>query len=193
MGYDAGYYGAYFDWLCDKINLRPGTYDILIHELYAIDFIWTIDLDFNRAEDGIVLRGEYHTRQGNILEMDKLARKPCSVLEALIGLAKTMDFIMDDDDRGDRTRIWFWEMIANLDLDIYNDASFDGDAFGKGYLRINEIYLICNRWMNREFDSNGFGSPFPLRHPHRNQLESTMIDQMNDYILEKYVVNDEIL
>ena len=60
------YYGEYFDWLCGIINSKPGMYDILIHELYSMDFFWVIELDSNRAEDGLILRGEFHDSQDEI-------------------------------------------------------------------------------------------------------------------------------
>lgn len=182
---------AYFDWLCDKINLPEGSYDILIRELYSMEYYWVIGLDENRAEDGYVLRGYFHNADGSTA-LDTLRDKPCSVLEMLIGLAQKMDYLLSDDGRGDRTRIWFWEMIGNLGLDKYYDACFE-EPFGKDMSRIGEIHDICNKWMGRRFTYRGYGSPFPLAAPHRDQREQQLIDQMNDYILENYIVDDEIL
>ena len=182
---------AYYEWLCDIINLQYDTYDILICELYNIPFRWVIDLDANRAEDGVILRGYFHNPDGTTA-LDTFANKPCSVLEMLIALAQKMDYILADDGRGDRTRIWFWEMITNLGLDKYYDAEFK-EPFGNDMGRIKEIHNICDKWMYRDFTYRGFGSPFPLISPYRDQREQQIIDQMNDYILEKYVVDDEIL
>lgn len=178
------YYGSYFDWLCEVINLKPGLYDILINELYNIDFTWVLDLDSNRAEDGLILRGEY----AGAAEIDK----PCSVLEALIGLAIKMNYLLDDEDRGDRTRLWFWEMIDNLGLSDYTDSKLNG-LFGQGLEATNEIRDICNRWMNREFDYAGVGSPFPLNTPYEDQRKLHLIGQLNAYVLEKHVYGDDIL
>ena len=180
------YQGEYFDWLCDRINLQRGKYDILIHELYNIDFTWVIELDSNRAEDGLILRGYFNTDDLMLLS------KPCSVLEALIGLAERMDYIMDDEDRGDRTRIWFWEMIDNLGLNRYADENFDS-PYGRDMDQLNDIHSICSRWLNREFDYAGNGSPFPLNNPHTDQRELHMIDQLNEYILDKHMFGDEIM
>jgi len=182
------YYGQYFDWLCSLINLRSGSYDILIHELYSIEFTWVIDLDANRAEDGIILRGDFHQRGFD----EYIEDRPCSVLEALIAMARNMDYILDDDDRGDRTRIWFWEMIQNLKLDGFTDASFE-EPFGEDMARLDNIREICNVWMNREFTYAGWGSPFPLFSAHRDQRKLHIIDQMNDYILERHMNGDELL
>lgn len=181
----------YFEWLCDMINLQYDTYDILIYELYNIPFFWKIELDANRAEDGIILRGYFHNDDGTTA-LDTFADKPCSVLEMLIALSKKMDYLLADDGRGDRTRIWFWEMISNLGLDKYYDAEFN-EPFGEDMGRIKEIQQICDKWMNRNFSYRGYGSPFPLVRPHRDQRQQQLIDQMNDYILENYIVDDEIM
>ncbi len=181
-------YDPYYEWLCDKIDLEPGTYDILMCELYNIPFEWVIELDKNRAEDGYILRGYFHNPDGSTA-LDSCGDKPCSVLEALIALSQKMDYMLADEGRGDRTRIWFWEMIGNLKLDEFTDASFE-EPFGEDMGRLRQITNICERWMRREFSYRGYGSPFPLMNPHRDQREQHLIDQMNDYILEKYVVND---
>lgn len=186
---DSMYRGQYFDWLCEKINLRPGLYDILISHLHSLPFTWIVELDSNRAEDGLVLRGEFHA---NKYEIEAMEDMPCSVLEALIGLALKMDYILDDDDKGDRTRIWFWEMIDNLGLDRFTD-SFLGGPFGKNIDRTNDITEICQIWLNREFDYSGNGSPFPLKNPHDDQRRLHMMAQLNEYILENYMFEDELL
>lgn len=182
------YYGEYFDWLCEQINLKPGVYDYLMRILYDINFTWVIDLDFNRSEDGIILRGDFYNDENNTPE--KIENKPCSVLEALIGLAKKMNYILDDADRGDRTRIWFWEMIDNLGLSKFKDSTFEDPVDIKNKLKINDI---CTKWMTRKFEYDGSGSPFPLNNPNRDQRTLHMIDQINDYVLEHYVFDDEIL
>ena len=180
---------VYFSMLCDIINLDYHLYSQLIYELYSIDFFSVIELDSNREYDGLVLRGEYFN---SLNELDELAlqSKPCSVLEALIGLSKCMNVLLDDDDRGDRTRIWFWEFISNLGLDKYTDAYMD-DCYGRGLSKTNDIRKICNTWMSRKFNYDGRGSPFPLKNPYEDQRNLDMIRQLNAYVLENYVVNDE--
>lgn len=179
---------AYYEWLCDKIDLVPGTFDILIRELYGLSFRWKLDLDENRAEDGYVLRGYFHNPDGSTA-LDALSDRPCSILEMLIALAQKMDYLMSDTGRGDRTKIWFWEMLENLGLTAFSDDSFD-EPFGDDMTRLGEIRSICDRWMDREFTYRGYGSPFPLMSPQRDQRDQHMIDQMNDYVLENYVVDD---
>ena len=177
----------YFSWLCELINLDIDKYELLIRELYNIQFFWILELDSDRQYDGIVLRGECGEEYVGI---DKLHDKPCSVLEVMISLARDMNDILDDEDRGDRTRIWFWEMISNLGLDEFTNECLDGE-YGAGLVYFNDIQKICNTWLSRKFDYNGRGSPFPLNHPHDDQRKLDMIRQLNAYILENYIVNDE--
>ena len=104
---DSKYIGGYFDWLCEIINLDAKVYDSLIHELYTMPFEWILPLDSDRNYDGFILREEYYGNK----EYYNVNNKHCSVLEVLIVLARDMNYILDDEDRGDRTRIFFWEFI----------------------------------------------------------------------------------
>ena len=183
---DRNYIGGYFDWLCELINLDESEYSILIKALYVIPFQWILELDINRNRDGLLLREEfaefYPKGIGAIGDT-------ASVLEVLIGLSRQMDFILDDEDRGDRTRLWFWEFIKNLNLDIYTDYYIESQC----YHYMDDIEAICMKWMNRQFEYNGVGSPFPLDKPLDNQVHLDMIRQLNAYILEKHMYEDEIL
>ena len=181
------YFGGYYDWLCEIINVKENLYDILIHELYSIDFLWKLPLDSDRNYDGLILRDEYYSYQSEPND-----NKRCSVLEVLIALSRKMDYILDDDDRGDRTRIWFWEMIDNLDLMKFTDDRIC-DMFGSGWATTNEIHKIIDIWMNRNFEYNGKGSPFPLDNPLEDQRNLDLIRQLNAYILEKHMYKDELL
>lgn len=177
------YQGDYFDWLCEIINLRQGKYDGLIHELYVTPFKWVLELDSNRVDDGLVLRGEF---PGVTYENEQFGDdQTCSVLEVLIALARKFDYILSEDDCGDRTRIWFWEMIGNLTLMYFTDGVLE-----ENFSELNRVDRILDIWMSRKFDYDGAGSPFALMHPHRDQTKIQLIDQMNDYILENYI-NDE--
>ena len=180
------YADSYFDWLCELINLRYDQYEILMRELYSIDYVWVRPLDSDRAEDGLILRNTYHNSNGF---SGSLENKPCSVLEVLITLAQSMNFILDDDDKGDRTRIWFWEMIHNLGLSKFTNNYIERSS----YASLNNIQRICNVWMLRQFQYDGRGSPFPLRYPYDDQRSLDMVRQLNAYVLENYITDDEIL
>ena len=183
------YRGQYFDWLCELINLREGVYDSLIFELYSIDFEWILPLDSDREYDGMVLRESFYDTR---IVKHQLKNKPCSVLEVLIALAQRFDFILDDEDRGDRTRIWFWEMIDNLGLKKFNNVYLD-TPYGRKFKKLNQIRDICDIWMKRKFEYSGYGSPFPLDYPNEDQRKIDLVCQLNQYILEKHIYNDELL
>lgn len=183
------YVGEYFDYLCELINLDESVYSMLISELYSIPFEWVLDLDSDRNYDGFVLQGTYY---GNVDNPDIVGDRHCSVLEILIVLAQKMDYILDDDDRGDRTRIWFWELIDNLGYMKFTNSYLE-EPYGRDFDKLNEIRYIAKRWLNREFEYNGEGSPFPINVPHEDQRTVDLIRQLNAYILDKYLYNDELL
>lgn len=179
MGYEEEYDG-YFIWLCSLVDTDMSRYSELLYRLHDTDFVWCLDRDDGRAADGLALREEYCSIDiWNDWVM--LMEKPCSVLEALIGLARRMDDMLSDDMVTNHVRVWFWEFIKNLGLKRYSnivvsicDADFD-------------IQMILSRWMNREFDFDGSGSLFPLDEPCADQREKTIIYQLNAYVLEKYL------
>ena len=124
--------------------------------------------------------------------MEDPTNKHCTVLEALIALAQKMDYILDDEDKGDRTRLWFWEMLDNLGLCLYSNDRFV-DPFGRDLGQLNEIRHACDIWMSRRFEYDGTGSPFPLRNPHEDQRNIDLIKQMNAYIMEMHMYKNELL
>ena len=188
--YDEGRDVGYFNWLCDLINLDEGQFDILIYELHSIMFEWVLPFDANRSYDGFVLRYRYDEYSNSVI--DDPTGQHCTVLEALIALSEKMDYILDDEDRGDRARLWFWEMVDNLGLCEYSNSTFI-DPFGRDLSRLNEIHHICDIWMHREFEYNGEGSPFPLKNPQEDQRDLDLIRQMNAYVMEKHMYKNELL
>lgn len=61
---------------------------------------------------------------------------------------------MDDPEIGDRTSQWFWSMIANLGLSSMIDKNFDQEY-------AEEVVL---RFLNREYEPDGIGGLFNVRH-----------------------------
>lgn len=162
---------SYFLWLLDRIDDGSGRteeYEELLWYLYERDFTWIIDMDENRAAYGLDLRYEFDPGYftGN---------KPCSVLEMMIALAYNWEHnITYDHHLGDRTPVWFWTMVENLGLlDVDEDPSF-------GY----ECEKIVDNWLRRRFRPDGFGSPFPLKRPMRDQRKIEIWLQVQDYVLE---------
>ena len=126
-----GLTNEYFDWLYDLVSYgrysRRSTYFKLFSYLHNIDFTYTIEMDGNRAEDGMNLR--YRFARERAYNYSVVAScidiRPCSVLEMMIALAIRGEEIMYDPELGDRTSTWFWYMITNLGLDTMDDNHFN--------------------------------------------------------------------
>lgn len=149
----------YFEWLYDLVcgdrYSKQISYRKLLMCLHSIPFTYVIPKDKNRAEDGIDLRYRF-TRNKDL--PDEL-RGPCSVLEMMIALSiRCEETIMDNPDIGDRTSQWFWGMIVNLGLGSMTDEYFD-----KPYVK-----ETVDKFLNREYESNGKGGLFTVRHCDRD-------------------------
>jgi hypothetical protein len=148
----------YFEWLYDMVCgerfSNAISYKKLLSHLHTTTFTYSIPNDKNRAEDGIGLRYRFALYLDDLSVMDDL-RGPCSVLEMMAGLSvRCEEIIMDDPDVGDRTGQWFWGMIANLGLSSMVDNRFD------------RFYVdeVIDRLLNREYEPNGAGGLFTVRH-----------------------------
>lgn len=148
----------YFEWLCELIDAKRFSkrvsYRKLLMHLHNIEFTWIIPLDNNRADDGIQLRRRFALAR-NDLALQRCLTGPCSVLEMMVALAvRCEEWIMDDEQMGNRTGQWFWGMIHNLGLSPMTDSKFDRDF----------IDDAIARFLNREYEPNGKGGLFTVKH-----------------------------
>lgn len=170
---------SYFCWLIGLIgdDYVQTNYQRLLWKLYTTDYIWELDYDENRAVDGLYLRREFEQQSGYLATVDR--NKQCSVLEMLIALARRAEEdIMHDPDYGDRSGTWFWTMLQNLGLDIYDDYHW----FEK------EVDKILDVFLHRRYEKNGFGGAFPVRKPNRDLRKTDLWWQMNAYLEEHFPV-----
>lgn len=150
----------YFDWMYQlvmQVSPRPSgrSYKKLFRYLNSVDFFYTNPMDSNRVADGIELRYRfaYETDVDQATVASLLDDHPCSVMEMLLALAiRCEEAIMYDPDEGDRTSVWFWEMIHSLGLENMSDAHFNQDY-------VDDIIF---RFMNREYLPNGQGGLFTI-------------------------------
>lgn len=154
----------YFEWMYDLViaSAPKGTiqeyksYRKLLYRLYETEFIYIIDMDGNRAEDGIDLRYRFGYECGHpdYLIASYLDNEPCSVLEMLVALdIRCEEHITFDPDMGDEVfGRWFWVMIENLDLSCMTDEDFDPIYTDK----------IIDIFLNREYSRNGVGGLFVI-------------------------------
>ena len=179
----------YFKWLIKRLNVpeeetnmkRLGELDL--KKLGTIPFKYTIHTDYNREFDAKKLRTEYY---GEDLP-DYILKSPASVLEVLVGLSIRMcEEVLGDDTS------WDLFCLMLLNLGIYN-KDVVGSTPCRGWCHDEDIPGIVDKWLNREFDFNGVGSPFPLK---RNDegLDQRKIDiwqQLSLYLDEiKYSEED---
>lgn len=172
---------AYFRWLVGLIgnDYIEGHYQNLLHKLYVTDYIWELDYDRNRAADGLFLRKLFLREMGFSAETELLNRG-CSMLEMMVALArKAEDDIMYNPDFGDRTGYWFWTMIQNLGLDLYDD----------GFWFEDEVNRILDVFIHRRYAENGSaGGAFPVRNRTRDLRNTDLWWQMNSYLEENFPV-----
>lgn len=169
----------YFDWMyqlvCDKRYSKRLSYLKLLHRLHDTEFIWVLPMDANRADDGTSLRYRFGDERGYPQSMvaSYLDDRPCSVLEMMIALAiRCEEHIMDNQDYGDRTGQWFWNMIVNLGLNGMNDDNFD----------VNDTDRIVSRFLNREYRADGNGGLFAIEHCRRDLRAVEIWYQMDWYL-----------
>ena len=168
----------YYQWILDKIRgyAEPYfNYSLLLCELHSIEFTYGIMNDENRAIDGVNLRHEYMDEQNvpDIFYHDS----PCSVLEMMVGLAVRVDREIMRQPGADNSYQWFWMMIDNLDLSRCTDEHFSSE-----YVRQQ-----IGKWLGREFQRNGVGSPFPLKIKNcQDQRKQTIWAQMCGYLSENF-------
>ena len=106
---------SYFDWLVGQV--KGCEKREFLRFLFDLDFVYTLELDKNRAKDGLILRKIWK----NSLEEEGIRtnfeaifeEKPeCSVLEMVLGVAIRMEDLLYIPGQ-DQIWKWFWELIEN--------------------------------------------------------------------------------
>lgn len=175
---------AYFCWLIRLIgdDYIAANYQKLLRKLYSMEYVWELVYDKNRAADGLYLRKIFDAEMGSTgILQPKMSESPapCSVLEMLIALARSAENnIMHDPDYGDRSPIWFWEMLENLGLDIYDDYNYYE----------SEVDKIMDIFLHRRYATNGVGGAFPVTKPAQNMRQKDLWWQMNAYLEERFPI-----
>lgn len=152
---------SYFEWLvdlaCGERYSNKISYRKLLDVLHNTKFTYSIPNDRNRAEDGMDLRGRFASDMKEY-PYDTIIRNlagRCSILEMMIALSiRCEENIMDDPNVGDRTGQWFWGMIINLGLGHMTDDIFD----------YQYVVTVINRFLDREYEPDGRGGLFTVRH-----------------------------
>jgi hypothetical protein len=147
----------YFEWLCSKVIDEDSNvkYSKLMSCLFDSSFIPVMNMDENRADDGKNLRYRFG-REAEVpssVILRELDDDICSMLEMMIALSiRCEETIMTDEEYGDRTGEWFWNMIVSLGLGTMNDLRFDEKY----------VNIIVDRFINRQYKRNGEGGLFTI-------------------------------
>jgi hypothetical protein len=171
---------AYLRWLVETFCMSPDgelrffEHHMLTEQMFRKDYYYIVRNDENRAEDGTYLRYLYHLEHPGAT----IPQTPCSFLEFLIGVGRRLSEILAEGEELP-VYLYFWELAANLGLDVYNDERY-------GYEDTPFIVDdIMNRLMDRKYDRKGVGGLFPLEEEgHRNQRRLEVWYQMQDYMFE---------
>lgn len=169
----------YFNWMCglvcNEAHPKRAFYkDLLIH-LHDTEFVYILDMDSNRAQDGVDFRYRfaYEFEYDRSIVDRSLNDKPCSVLEMMVALAhRCEEDIMEDPELGDRTGQWFWDMIVSLGLDDMDDDNFDQTY----------VDFVINRFLKREYRRNGEGGLFTIERCDCDLRDVEIWYQMNWYL-----------
>lgn len=144
--------------------------------LHDMEFVYILEMDGNRADDGISLRDRFaYENDLDWHEVDEMLDGPCSILEMMVALSKKCADYMAEADEPDNTSKWFFMMIQNLGL-----IGFDDDAFDEG-----AAVDILNQFMRREYMPDGRGGLFTVagRHDMRTvEIWYQMMYWLDDYI-----------
>jgi len=168
---------VYFNWLYHKLASvdvpTPSlTFYTLLRELHNTEFVWSVQGDDNRAQDGLDIRREFF--RNSFVVMDSYWEHiGCSTLEMLFGLSRRGEF-----NTSMSARDWFWLLLDNLHLAQLSDAR-SGVS--------NKVQKTIDIFLSRKYQANGFGGLFPLKRPIQNQQEVEIWYQFHAYIYENEI------
>lgn len=170
----------YFEWMYNLVcGIKKVSYRKLLYFLHSVPFYYLIEMDDNRAGDGVSLRYRFGNQMGyhNSVIATYLDNRECSVLEMMVALANRIEeSIMDNPEFGDRTGEWFFSMLGSLQISNQNDDIFDAEYVG------NVVKVL----LERIYEPNGLGGLFTLERPRRD-MRGVEIWMQAMWYLDEYI------
>jgi hypothetical protein len=178
---------TYFNHLKTEAFLRKEdqrNYEGVLRLLHDIPFTWLIHADDNRAGDAMTFRQSEFLDQFvfpsdvDLVRLGQWATATPSVLEVLLGCARRWVYYFG----GQSVAFYFGHMFRGLDLQNFNGRT----------LNLGQQEAVRNRidiWLNRQFEPDGTGSPWPLLGNWRRYEDQRKVDmwaQMNAYSAEHF-------
>ena len=167
----------YYQWLIGLLDddYLAESYQKLTADMFETEFVWTVAYDGNRAADGLNMRSIYSRESGRPVYIDT----DCNVLEMFVALCRRCDEeLMYDPDEQRGAGYWFWVILENMGLDIYDDYMYDERA----------VEYILEVVLERKYARNGHGGLFPCD---KNGTDFRKMDlwwQLNTYLNEEFPV-----
>ena len=141
-----------------------------------------VELDHNLISNVVDMQNEFANERGFAYPEDNHV---ISVFEVLAVMAiKAEDELMTNGDYGDRTPVWFYAMLHNLELDAYPDYIWNRRNENEIKREIEDIMV---RFLNREYNYDGSdGGAFVLRHPREDLRGVDLWYQLLWWLSENY-------
>jgi hypothetical protein len=186
----------YYSWLRDWVETtgKRNKYNILLKSLHDKKFKWFVPNDDNRAFEGINLRQQFCEEELNLCFSDLydsnviIGDNEATMLEVILALAFRCDSIMADNADNVSINDWFWRLLNNAELDIYDDE-YCGYSCDSRY----EIDKILEKIINRTYKRNGEGALFPLKKSKKDQRKIELWYQMCQFLVENFYCEGLIL
>lgn len=157
----------YLNWLISQIQIvgPSRTYNELFLQMQSTPFIWSIEGDDSRANDGRDLRIDYPHRE------DLSRQDYVTFLEVLIGLSRRLAFIA-----GGEAELWAWQLIENLGLANFTDPLNNHQR--------QELRERLTKVISRTYGPDGYGGFFPLNNPQEDQTKVEIWKQLHSFVNE---------
>lgn len=175
---------AYFYWLIELVGdgFSEICYQKLLWKLFSTPFYYELDYDKNRAIDGLFLRRKFYQQVAGMPEpkMKNGEEYPCSVLEMMIALARQAeDNLTYDPDSGDSTGPWFWVILRNLELNDFDDCSYNEARVDR----------ILTNFMHHNYAPDGTnGSAFPCPGIDRDMRKTDLWWQLGAFFMQNFQI-----